>query len=292
MLHPVAQMMPNSNDPNGGLVPGTIALKVCVLASYDIDDVAQRRRPAVEREYVVTAGGEEVEVPTQINLEIDVRPILASGSRSRTSALRSTDIGHIERVLCCGGKRCRCERQRHAALRKVVWSFIDDLVGCRSDLRVARVSSQCARMIPASSGAVPASPGETRPPGTETGARRKTLRPFVTIRATARRLPRIRGVAAAALAQECRPACEGAQIMATRQTRPPQRCCQRRINARPGPHPCCHPCRRTLQRPCRRRCRATRCPSWRCACPSRAAGSPGCGSPTRRSGGRSRSRRR
>ena len=50
--------------------------------------------------------------------------------------------------------------------------------------------------------------------------------------------------------------------------------------------------RRTVQPPCHRRCTGSRFPSWRCACPSRAAASPGCGNPRRRSGGRWRSRRR
>ena len=50
--------------------------------------------------------------------------------------------------------------------------------------------------------------------------------------------------------------------------------------------------RRSVQHPCHRRCTATRCPSSHRGAASRAAASPGCGSPTHRSGGRWRSRRR
>ena len=49
---------------------------------------------------------------------------------------------------------------------------------------------------------------------------------------------------------------------------------------------------RTWRCPCRRRCRAWRGPSWRCASASRRAASPARARRTRRSDGRSRSRRR
>jgi len=48
---------------------------------------------------------------------------------------------------------------------------------------------------------------------------------------------------------------------------------------------------RTSRCPCRRRCRAWRAPSWHCASPSRREASPARVHPTRRSGGRARSRR-
>ena len=66
--------------------------------------------------------------------------------------------------------------------------------------------------------------------------------------------------------------------------------CRRRRSAAPG-YVLLSRARRTWRCPCRRRCTRWRGPSWRRACPSRAAGSPARARPKRRSGGRARSPR-